>query len=346
MKVTRFLALLLACSVVFTLADCNLDGSQQSSTTSFEFGIFVINEGPFGGTGTITYHDPITDETVQDIYGKANKGAALGQFVQSLTFHNGRGYIVVNGANKVEIVDPASFQSLGTITGLSSPRFFLPINNNQALVSQWGADGLTGQVMKVDLTTKKIIDSIPTGKGPEKMFRISGSEVLVANSGGFGVDSTVSRINFTTGVENARIQVGGKNPCCFAKPSFAVSLPFVLCKGNYLDATPAGFLNDLEGAATGYTVPAFSDDLVSNLNGSKLYFAGGGSIYEVTASSVNKLITQNAYGLACELSTGNLYCADAKDFNSDGEVVIYKPTGEKVGSFGCGIAPGEVIIVE
>ncbi len=73
-------------------------------------GIFVVNEGPFGGTGTISWHNPDTGETQDSLFEKANNGAVLGQFVQSLTFFNGKAYIVVNGANRVVVVDAKTFQ--------------------------------------------------------------------------------------------------------------------------------------------------------------------------------------------------------------------------------------------
>ena len=90
MKVTQLYTLLLtalwlfsSCNTTTTCEDCPLPNGDYSS------GIFVVNEGPFGGTGTISWYNPATGEVQDSIFEKANNGAKLGQFVQSLTFHNG-----------------------------------------------------------------------------------------------------------------------------------------------------------------------------------------------------------------------------------------------------------------
>ena len=108
------------------------DPDPPASGTDYSRGVLVVNEGPFGGTGTITWHDPSTGETVQDVFGQANGGAALGQFVQSVTVHDDRTYIVVNGANKIYVVDARTFEFLDTIGGLALPRYFLPLDDQFA----------------------------------------------------------------------------------------------------------------------------------------------------------------------------------------------------------------------
>lgn len=336
---------LLFLSALIGFVSCKKDEPAPGAGNYTE-GVFIVNEGPFGGTGTITWHNPNTGETVQDVFGKANNGAVLGQFVQSMTLHDDKAYIVVNGANKIVVVDALTFKYLETIGGFALPRFFFPSGNDQALVSQWGADGLTGSVELVDLTTHKIVASTPVGKGPEKIFKNSNGTTFVANSGGFGVDSTVT-ILLTTSVNH--LPAAGKNPVCIGEIGTGPNSDmFLLCKGDYLAANPVGFLDHLESPSmfnNDHEVPLFSDDLVSAPDRNALYFTGGGAIYEVTATGFRKLFDQVAYGLGCDPATGYLYCADAKDFNSAGEVVIYKPSGEKVGTFTAGIAPGEVVFI-
>lgn len=344
MKVKLFSTLLLVC--IFWLISCKKD-EPASGAGNYTEGVFIVNEGPFAGTGAITWHNPKTGETVQDVFGKANNGATLGQFVQSMTLHEGKAYIVVNSANKIVVADAVTFEFLDTIGGFALPRFFFPTGNDEAFVSQWGADGLTGSVELVNLTTNKIVASTAVGMGPEKIFRNSNGTLFVANSGGFGVDSTFAIIS-TSSVNH--ITVGGKNPACIGEIGTGPgSDMFVLCKGDYLAANPVGFLDHLEDTSVfnnDHEAPLFSDDLVSAPDRNTLYFTGGGGIYEVTATGFRKIFDQPAYGLGCDPATGYLYCADAKDFNSAGEVVIYKPNGEKIGTFPTGIAPGEVVFIQ
>ena len=350
MKVKNLLALLLPLllSSVFLFFSCKKDPVPTPTPGRYEKGVFVVNEGPYGGTGTITWHNPATGETVQDIYGKANKGAALGQYVQSLSFHNGKGYVVVSSANRVVVVDAITFEYLDTIGGLALPRFFEPLDNDYAYVSQWGADGVSGSVAKVDLRTNQIIKTILTGAGPEKML-ISDGQLWVANSGGFGVDSTVAHIYI--GTENGSIREtipGQRNPICLAKAAGVTTYPFaVLCKGDYQDPNATGWLTKANNPNLGgtVTVPG-TDDLVASPDGYTYYFLGGGAVYSYDNSGLKKRFDQVAYSLACHPTSGELYCGDDKGFASNGEVIIRKPTGEQVGSFPVGIAPGEIIIVE
>lgn len=309
-------------------------------------GIFVVNEGPFGGTGSVTWHNPATGETVQDVFATENNGAVLGQFVQSLTFHNSRGYIVVNGANKIYVVDAATFKFIDTIGGLVLPRFLLPLDNDFAYVSQWGANGLDGSVARVNLHTNEIVGTIPTGHGPDKMLRHPDGLVYVPNSGGFGLDSTISIINPAIDQELQRIAVPGKNPGTVAVGNFEGGLLiYAHCRGSFFDATPAGWVGPLDGTA-GFLAPPYGDDLVSAPGLTAVYYTAGGGIYILDAAGHRRLFDQAAYGLACHPATGNLYCADARDFSSAGEVVIYTPAGQRLGSFPAGIAPGEIIVAE
>jgi DNA-binding beta-propeller fold protein YncE len=312
-------------------------------------GIFVVNEGPFGGTGTISWHNPDTGETQDSIFEKANGGAVLGQFVQSLAIHRGKAYIVVNGANRVVVADAATFKFQDTIGNLALPRYFLPIDDNFAYVSQWGADGLTGSVAKVDLRTNKVVKTIPTGSGPEKMLRIGGS-VYVANAGGYGVDSTLTEIVVSSEQTLQYLLPSGKNAATLANVNPALANPIYLCKGYFLDPTPTGSLNRLNGTpATNVAAPAYSDDLLNAGNG-VFYFIGGGQVYR--ANSVGNSLTaapifaQNAYGLGLDPAQNLLYCLDAKDFSSAGEVLVYKTDGTRIETFRAGVAPSEVLIVK
>jgi hypothetical protein len=317
----------------------------------YDTGIFIVNEGPFNGTGGITWHNPANGETVQDVFGLENGGAALGQFVQSLCLHEGKAYIVVNGANKVVVVDAATFKYEGEITGLALPRFFLPIDENTAYVSQWGADGLTGSLARVDLNTRQVTQTIPTGAGPEKMLR-RGDLIFVANSGGFGVDSTVSVVNMSLGVEQSREVVqNSRNPGALLSDVFDGGRTFALSRGYFLDPAPSGSLSTLFGVNQlpnqSWTAPAYSEDLCRSPQKDALYFAGGGGVYrKKNGGTPEKILGFPAYGLGCHPQNGYLYCADAKDFSAAGEVRVFSPNGVLQGSFPAGIAPGEIVFID
>lgn len=314
----------------------------------YSSGIFVVNEGASGGGGTISWYNPNTGEVRDSIYEKANGGGHLGQYVQSLAFYNGKGYIVVSGANRIVVVDGDTFRFIDTIGGFHIPRYFQPVSQSVAFVSQWGDDGISGSLAKIDLDFNKITKTIPVGNGPEKMLYFSQNhQLFVANSGGYGVDSTVAyfQVDLDDAVQK-KIIAGQRNPACLSSNSQGGFAPWnVLCKGDWMDAAAKGWVGrSFSGTSAGTQVPAFSDDLSTGPDGLD-YFTSGSAIYKVKADgTVEKLFDQPAYGFTVDALGGQLYCADARDFNSAGEVVIRKPDGAMVGTFRAGIAPGEIVI--
>ncbi len=314
-------------------------------------GIFVANEGPYGGTGTISWYNPNTGETRDSLFEKANNGAVLGQYVQSLTFFNGKGYIVVNGANRVVVVDAQSFKFLHSIEGLAQPRFFLPINNNSAYISQWGDDGYTGSIAKVDLNTHLVLKTIPTGRGPEKMIRV-GDKVYVANSGGYGKDSTLTEISISDDSPLILNLPSGVNPATLAYDGQRL---YYLCKGYYDDPDQSGQLDFFQGGP-GVQTPASSDDLQLNPASGELYFFGANTVYKAFSGGqtpvLEPLIPQgssgmeNIYGMTLDAAQNLLYCADTKNYTTAGKVYVFKTDGTKIDSFRTGLLPGEIVIVK
>ena len=349
MKVKQIINSLFAISILFASCGekedcCSLPGADYSK------GIFVVNEGPFGGSGTISWHHPDTGETQDSLFEKANNGAVLGQFVQSLTFYKNKGYIVVNGANRVVVVDAKTFKFIDTIGGLALPRYFLPLDNNTAFVSQWGLDGLTGTVAKIDLNTNKILKTIPAGHGPEKMVR-ENDRVYVANSGGYGKDSTLTEILISNDAPTTLSLQSGINPASLVWNNHqSAAKLFYICKGYYLDPVQEGLLDYLSSGGPGFKIPPYADDLVLDDDSGDMFFIGANTVYKVTKGAPTPIITilfsQDAYGLGLDVEQNLLYCADAKGFISAGEVVVYKTDGTRVGSFRAGVGPGEVVIVK
>jgi YVTN family beta-propeller protein len=163
---------------------------------AYEFGIFVVNEGVYGqSSGTITYYNPDSARLVQDIFKLAN-GRDLGNVVQSMYFYAEKVFVVVNNSNKIEVAKANDFKEIAQISGLQQPRYFLPISADKALVSQWGADLISGSIAVVDLNTNTVVQTISSqiGKGPENML-LQNSKVYVANVGGLEFDNFISVID-------------------------------------------------------------------------------------------------------------------------------------------------------
>lgn len=350
MKVKQFFFPLFMAAVLLSACGEKENCCVVPPNTDYNAGVYVVNEGPWGGSGTISWYNPETGEVQDSLFEKANNGAVLGQFVQSLAFHEGKAYIVVNGANRVVVVDALTFQYIDTIGGLAQPRFFLPLDENTAYVSQWGADGLTGSVAKVDLNTNEVLKTIATGRGPEKML-LANDRVYVANSGGYGLDSTITEILRSNDAAQILSLPNGKNPATLAWDNRAgANKLFYLCKGYFLDSNPEGRLNYVSNTGLGAAVPAYADDLMLDTDSGELYFLAANAVHKASPSGndllTSPLFSKSVYGLGFDTEQHLLYVADAKDFVSNGEVHVHRTDGTFVRSFRSGVAPGEIVIVK
>lgn len=338
--------LLMALVAIISLTSCTKDDNTRE-TGVFSNGIFIVNEGPFQtGTGTITFFDPDSNLVEQDIFEKVN-GRPIGNIAQSMTIYNGKGYIVVNNAGTIEVVDVATFKSEATITGLVNPSQMLVINSQKAYVSDW-----KGEIAVVNLNTNTITKTITAGTGPDAMVK-SGNYVYVANTGGFGIDSTVAVIDFTTDMVTKTIQVGDAPSGLVADASGRV---WVLCKGKGYTGwsqpgdTPGCIVRiDPVSLAVNYTYSFASTDvhpekLVINKQKSLVYFLYNYGIYSFNITSSNatpEMISgRSFYSLGYENKTGYLYASDVKDYVSNGIVLRIKAdTGKTVDSIQTGVIP-------
>jgi|WetSurMetagenome_2_1015567.scaffolds.fasta_scaffold131927_2 hypothetical protein len=334
--------------LVLTFSACHKDDNEENKG-EYSDGIFIVNEGLFQtGTGTITFVNRENDSVSQDIFTKVN-GRPLGSVAQSMTVANGKAYIVVNYASKVEVVDAATFQSEATITGLVSPRYFAVVGTNKAYISDWA-----GNIAVVDLNSNAISKTIAVNSGPEQML-VTDSKVYVLNSGGWSTDSTISIINPTTDEVLGTVQVNHR-PTGIVKDKNGKI--WVMCsgrgyngwpqagdsKGHLLRIDPSTLLVDFD-----YTFPSSSvhpEKLVINKNGDALFFLFKGAItrFDVTAANGTPeplVLRDNLYSLGYDVVKDYLYVSNPLDYQQNGWVYRYRSTdGALVDSLQAGVIPG------
>lgn len=101
-----------------------------------EIEALVLNEGRINtNTGGISliYKDK---NVVADVFQEVNQ-RPLGDVAQSITMINGKYFVALDNSKKIEVVDPRTFVSLGTILyeQAGSPRQIVPISDTEAVVS-------------------------------------------------------------------------------------------------------------------------------------------------------------------------------------------------------------------
>lgn len=336
---------------------CKDDDNNDNGTTTakYETGIFIVNEGAFTqGNASVTFYDAAADSTAANIFSDTN-GRPLGDVAQSMTFHNEYGYIVVNNSNKVEVVDANTFEEVATITGFNFPRQFLPINNDQAYVSQWGSDGFSGSIKIIDLNTFSITDSIITGgNGADKMTMID-DKVYVGQNGGYGVDNHFVRIDPNTGIVLDSIY-SEFNPSDFIQDKNGLIWGLSLGAYNWTttEDSPAKITaynpSDLSIAKEfELSQSTYSTDLKIDAAGDKLYFIIGTEILEMDVDDTTLSLTTFASGsnfscLGYDTAEGRIYAGIAPDFSSAGTMNVYNENGDLLETINAGVGPGEIVV--
>ena len=312
-------------------------------------GVFVSCQGIFNASsGTITHYDPNTSTATQEIFKTANAGVELGNVVQSLNILFPKAYIIVNNANKMVVARSSDFVIERNIEGFNQPRFTNEVMPGKLYISEWGSDGLSGKVKVFNTNSQEITGEIALRNGPERMIT-KGDKVYVCNSGGFDRDSVVHVIDGITDIHTGDIIVGD-NPVSIVQDKNG-SL-WVLCRG-YLDwVDPSnntlGRLIRIENdqITASFGVPNGADNLSISPTGDLLFFTAEGKIFkhDITASQFLQefIVESSFYGLSINPETGHLYAADAKDFSSKGEVIIYDQNGTQLGSFETGVIPQDI----
>ncbi|MCC6384162.1 MAG: hypothetical protein LC117_08375 [Bacteroidia bacterium] len=354
----QLIALLLIAS---TMTSCKKDEPEEELPTEYDNGyigqMMILNEGAFGnGNGSVDFINPSTGERTADVFNKANN-QPLGDVVQSAFRYGNQIFIVVNNSQKIEVVHPASFKRIATITGVQSPRYILPVSSSKAYISDWGDNS----VKIVSLGSYSITGSIPVNQnGPEQMAATAG-KLFVVNGGGFSDDSTVTVIDIQTDQVITTLTVG-VNPNSIVKDENGKL--WILCGGDVgLDWT-GGTADDIAGSLYRINPDDYSYELIISLaqdehplkltiKGSKLYFLKGISGFEGEPMVMNitdtalpsvPLISKTMYGLGVNPDNGDIYGCYSPFFGQSGYIFRYSHTGGLMDSVKAGIAPSAAIM--
>jgi hypothetical protein len=333
-------------AIIFLLISCTKNNNDHPSGAWSE-SVFIINEGPFpAGTGTISAFNRETLEVTGNLFENAN-GRPLGNVVQSLTVHGDKAFIVVNNANKIEVVNLEDFKSVATIDSLTLPRYFIGFDENKGYVSCWDST-----VKIINLSDYSVFYSIETGSGPDEMV-LAGNDLFVINSGGFGTDSTVSVIRTDMDKPDGKIVVGHR-PAGIRKDINGKI--WVLCSGKngFPDPgdTPAKLVcidPDSHEILKEIVFPDSEnhpDNLIIDRDGTTLYYNHPDGIFAFLVSgntlNTHPLITGNKmfYGLGYDDVSKMIYASDPLDYAQNGWVYRFNAAdGSPVDSFMAGIIP-------
>ncbi len=326
--------------------------SPSSNYTPKAVAVYVLNQGDFGqGNSTLTAYFPDSNRAENGIFRSVN-GRSLGDVGNDIALNGDEAYMVVNNSNKIEVIDASSALSIATIyfpSGTSPYRIALYPPDNVGFVS----DLYTNAVSVINLSTNSLVpaDTIPVGDAPYGITCIS-RQVFVANSG-YGKGNTVSVIDASTRKVVKTLKVG-EGPTEIEPDGNGYV--WVVCPGqigsngsiyivNIKSDTVADSIN------VGMQIPSFTGHtLAMDQKNGYGYLIADSSVVKLDLLSKTimdkNLIRGSFYAISVDLSNGDIYVADAKDYKTAGTVYIYNSYGQSTGrSFTTGINPDGMAFV-
>ncbi len=309
-------------------------GDDEPTTTSqtYDNGVLVINEGAFsGGSGTLDYYDRSEDVLLRNVYASENDGQAIGSVLQSVTIIDDNAYLIVNNSAKIEVVDATTMKYKNTINGVFSPRYMADLGNGMAVVSEWGLDGVSGQIKLVDLSSMMVTDSVMVA-GPEQMV-VTNSKIYVANSGGFGESNQVSVHGFDLQQQIA-IPVGKRTIDMVEDANGDI---WVLSGGSFVDNDGASICqikNDIIENCNDLDI--FPSDLIIDADRENVYYVESGFVNKININNptvsefLNVDITGTIYGLGYDGVEDALYIGTTPDFSSESTTYVFDVNGQEI----------------
>ncbi|NUM31921.1 MAG: hypothetical protein HUU47_06320 [Bacteroidetes bacterium] len=307
-------------------------------------GFFLTNEGTFGLGNASLYFINLKDEsknTNSDLFYAAN-GRKCGDVLQSINLIGENLWLVINNSGKIEVINSENLKTVQTIKNFKSPRYTLKVNEEKVYVSDlysnaisivnsnnftkvgeikcsgwteemilvnnkvWVTNHNSNYVYIINPETDKISDSLEIAWGGSSIIYDNSNKIWVLCSG----DATKNKTGGLFCIDEKKMKIEKK--ILFDKPDFnPIRLKF--------NKENDSFLFVYKGI---YKFSKYANSLPSNP-----------IIAEKKGSSF--------YGLTVDKTNGNILIADAGDYLSSGQILVYSPTGHFIKSYKAGIIPSD-----
>ena len=274
----------------------------------------------------------------------------LGDVAQSITIRDGIGWVVVNNSHVIFAIDLNTAKEVGRITNLTSPRYIHFLSDEKAYVTQiWDNRIFIINPKKFEITGYINCPGMTMENGSTEQM-VQWGKYIYVNC--WSYQNRILKIDTTTDKVVGELEVG-------IQPT-SLKLD---CNGKLWTVTDGGY----EGAPYGYEAPALyridaesftiekefrfqkgdaPSEVMLNGAGDKIYWINDDIwAMDVAASHLptRPFLPYNDtiyYGLTIDPSTGDVYIADAIDYQQQGKIYRYSSQGELIDEFYVGIIPG------
>lgn len=371
---TKFLKLAAIALLAQVLASCSdepeiiepegekIEGATASDGGGFT-GFYLLNEGNMGSNKcTLDYFSYINGTYTRNIYAAANPDQILelGDTGNDMAIYDGKIFIVVNGSNKIEILDASNAKHIAKVD-IASPRH-IAFFGYFAYVTSFVGDGDNGSVVAFDIRSFNKVGSVGVGQMPEGIACF-GDKLYVANSGDY---QNLSFKNYISVIDVKSLTEVAKIDAPINLQHIGIDYSgnlWASSRGNYVDK-PSCLAQFLSGD-NGYALAATVNQPVSNMaiSAHDLYFLGctydanwnasfsyntlalaGRSFTEkgsfITDGTEKEIVTP--YAIAVNPYSDEIYVTDVKNYVSSGQVFCYSKEGHLQWKATTGDIPGHI----
>lgn len=313
-------------------------------------GVFIINEGNFQyGNASLSFYNPADGMVSNEVFLRANS-MKLGDVAQSMTICGDQGWIAVNNSHVIFAIDVNTFREKGRIENAGQPRYIHFVDNKKAYVSQiWDNKILIIDAERYEVSGEISIPGMEaSGGSTEQMVQIGHYLYCVC----WSYQNMIVKIDTRSDTVVATLRVGRQPNSIVADANDHL---WVLCDGGASETNAIPEVSSLQciDAEKMKVIKRFEFD--SQSYPSELCIDPSGSMLYWINSDIEKMpidaltfapecvVASRAtiyYGLGIDPDNGEIYVADAIDYQQPGIIFRYSPEGSLLDKFYVGVTPG------
>ena len=345
-NILRFIAL-----ATLLLTSCmKWEYGNEESFEAASWGLFITNEGNFQyGNASLSFYDPATGEVENEVFYRAN-GMKLGDVAQSMVVHNGVGWIVVNNSHVVFAIDLNTFREVGRITNLTSPRYMHFISDDKAYITNIWDNRITVVNPRTYQITGYIECPAMTMETGSTEQMVQWGDYVYVNC--WSYQNRILKIDTRTDTVVDELEVGIQPTSLVLDRNGKI---WTITDGGY-ESSPYGYeapsLYRIDAATFRverefpFALGDAPSEVQINGAGNKIYWLNE-DVWEMDVEAerlpMRPFLEQREtiyYGLTIDPRSGEVYVADAIDYQQQGMIYRYSPEGELLDEFYVGIIPG------